>query len=166
MIPALAFAAGAAAAVAGRAALQRALLAKLRRDVRALNGGDAGPLLAGIADDAVLHFNGGDHRWAGDHRGKAAIARFLDEFVGAGIQGEILRLWIGGPPWSPTLAVRFDDHADGPDGERIYENRTVIVARTRWGRIVEQRDFYEDTGRILAFDAALRRRDAAPAALK
>ena len=44
--------------------------------------------------------------------------------------------------------VRFDDHADGPDGERLYENQTVLVMRLKWGRIVDQEDFYADTGRI------------------
>jgi ketosteroid isomerase-like protein len=48
--------------------------------------------------------------------------------------------------------ARFVNHADGPDGGRIYENRTVLVLRTRWGKIVEQEDFYIDTGRIPAFD--------------
>jgi ketosteroid isomerase-like protein len=41
------------------------------------------------------------------------------------------------------------------DGGRIYENRTVLVLRTRWGKIVEQEDFYIDTGRLLAFDRKL-----------
>ena len=44
--------------------------------------------------------------------------------------------------------VRFDDHADAPDGTRIYENSTVLVLRTRWGKVVEQHDFYVDTQRI------------------
>ena len=48
------------------------------------------------------------------------------------------------------------DQAERPDGERIYANRTVLLARTRWGRIVEQEDFYEDTGRILALEERLR----------
>ncbi len=43
--------------------------------------------------------------------------------------------------------VRFDDHADAPDGTRLYENRTVLVLRTRWGKVVEQQDFYADTAR-------------------
>jgi ketosteroid isomerase-like protein len=147
--------AGAAAALLGRAALQRLLLAKLRRDVARLNDGDHRPFLAGFADDAVLRFAPGEHRWAGDHRGKPAIERFLRMFVAAGLEGEIRDLWFGGPPWAMTIVVRFDDHADGPDGTPIYANRTAIVVRTRWGRIVEQQDFYEDTERIAAFDRRL-----------
>jgi hypothetical protein len=76
--------AGAGAALAGRSLLRAALLTKLRRDVRKLNAGDYGPLLAGYADDAVLRFNEGDHRWSGEHRGKPAIERFLRDFTGAG----------------------------------------------------------------------------------
>ena len=142
--------------------LIRLILRKLRSDVARLSQGDYGPLLSGYDENAVLHFNDGEHRWAGEHRGKAAIERFLQDFVGAGVRGEILSLWIGGPPWAMTLVVRFDDRADGPGGERIYENRTVLVARTRWGRIVEQWDYYEDTARILAFEQRLRELQIAP----
>jgi len=71
-------------------------------------------------------------------------------------QGEIKELWIGGPPWALTLVARFDDVARAPDGEQIYANRTCLVVRTRWGKIVEHEDFYEDTGRILELEARLR----------
>jgi len=156
---------GVAGALLVRAVLIRALAAKLARDVERLNAGDRGPLLAGYAEDAVLLFNDGPHRWAGEHRGRAQIDRFLREFTRAGINGEIRALWIGGPPWAMTLVVRFDDWADRPDGERIYANRTVVVARTRWGRIVEQQDFYEDTTRIEAFEERLRELGVEPAPL-
>jgi ketosteroid isomerase-like protein len=155
-------AAGAAAAVLARALLPRVLLVKLRRDVRALNAGDHRPLLSGYAEDAVLVFNDGDHRWAGEHRGKAEIDRFLRDFVAAGLGGEIVELFVAGPPWRLTLIARFDDRATGPGGEELYRNRTVLVARTRWGRIVHQADFYEDTERIVALDARLRELGIAP----
>jgi ketosteroid isomerase-like protein len=148
--------AGAGAAIAIRALLPRLALLKLRSDVRRLNAGDYQALLAGYADDAVQHFNDGPHRWAGDHRGKPEIEGFLREFTAAGLKGEIRELWIAGPPWALTLIARFDDRATGPDGEELYANRVTIVARTRWGKIVEHEDFYEDTGRILAFDQKLR----------
>jgi len=148
--------AGAGAAIAVRALLPRLVLLKLRSDVRRLNAGDYTPLLAAYADDAVLHFNDGRHRWSGDYRGKPAIERFLREFTAAGLQGEIRELWVAGPPWAVTLIARFDDRAVGPDGEELYANRATIVARTRWGKIVEHEDFYEDTGRLVAFDERLR----------
>ncbi|HTP21138.1 MAG TPA: nuclear transport factor 2 family protein [Solirubrobacteraceae bacterium] len=156
--------AGAGAAIAARALLPRLALIKLRRDVRRLNAGDYAPLLAGYADDAVLHFNEGPHRWSGDYRGKPAIERFLREFTAAGLQGEITELWIEGPPWAMTLIGRFNNRATGPDGEELYANRVVILARTRWGKIVEQDDFYVDTGRIVAFDQKLRELGKAPVA--
>ncbi len=146
---------GAAGVLVGRAIFQRALLMRLRGDVARLNAGDYGPLLAAFADDAVLQFNDGPHRWAGEHRGHAAIESFLQSFVAAGLQGEIIDFWTVGPPWAMTLICRFDDWADDPEGRRIYENRTALIARTRWGKIVEQRDFYEDTGRIVELDRAL-----------
>jgi ketosteroid isomerase-like protein len=147
--------AGAGAAIAGRALLTRLVLIKLRRDVARLNAGDFRALLAGYADDAVLHFNEGPHRWSGEHRGKTAIEHFLREFTSAGITGEIAEIWTGGPPWALTLVVRFDDGAIGPAGEELYANRTVIVARTRLGKIIEQDDFYFDTARIASFEEKL-----------
>lgn len=147
--------AGAALAVAGRALLPRLLLVKFGRDVERLNAGDHSTLLDAYADDAVLRFNDGDHRWAGDWAGKPAIDRFLENFTAAKVQGEIKEIVVAGPPWALTMLVRFDDHADGPDGTRLYENRTVLVLRTKWGKVVDQEDFYVDTHSILAFDRKL-----------
>ena len=147
---------GAGGAIAGRALFSRLALLKLRRDVTRLNGGDYRPLLSGYADDAVLHFNHGPHRWSGEHRGKAAIERFLKNFTNAGIRGELSQIWLSGPPWALTLAVRFDDRATGPGGEELYANRVAMVVRTRWGKIVEHEDFYADTARITAFEEKLR----------
>ena len=152
---------GAAAVLGARGLMHRALLWQFARNVEALNAGDYRPLLANYAEDAVLHFNDGPHRWAGEHRGKDAIERFLQEFVGAGLKGEIRQLWTGGPPWAMTMAVRFDDEARA-GGERLYANRVAMVIRTRWGRIVEQQDFYEDSERIPALERALREHGIAP----
>ncbi|GAA4472878.1 hypothetical protein GCM10023094_05660 [Rhodococcus olei] len=150
------FAVGATTAFTGRYVLLRVLLRKFQRDVAALNAGDHRPLLRSYRSDAVLRFADGDHRWAGLHVGRDEIDAFLRSFVDAGLQGEITEAYFGGPPWRMTVLVRFNDHATGPDGEVVYRNRTVLLVRTRWGRIVEQEDFYENTARIEAFDARLR----------
>jgi hypothetical protein len=146
---------GAGGAIAARPAVARLLLLKLRRDVRALNAGDVQPLLSNYGEHAVLRFDEGEHRWAGEHRGKGAIARFLENFVGAGLQGAVTELFIAGPPWRMTLIARFDDHAHGPAGEELYRNRAVLLARTSWGRIVWQEDFYEDTQPIAELERGL-----------
>jgi ketosteroid isomerase-like protein len=157
--------AGVLAAIAARRLLVGAILVRLRRGVRALNAGDYRPLLAGFADDAVLKFNEGAHRWSGEYRGKPAIEGFLRSFVAAGLTGEIGELWIAGAPWRMTLVARFDDEARTPDGEQIYTNSTLLLARTRWGKIVFQQDFYEDTVRIGALDAKLTELGLDPAAV-
>ena len=36
----------------------------------------------------------------------------------------------------------------------MYENRALIVLRTRWGRVVAE-EVYEDTQKVAAFDAHL-----------
>jgi len=146
---------GAALALGVRAALPRLLLLKFSPAVAKLNAGDHTALLDAYADDFVLHFNAGSHRWAGDWVGKAAMDRFLQNFTAAGIQGEIRQIATSGPLWALTMWVRFDDHADAPDGTRIYENSTVLVLRTRWGKVVEQHDFYVDTEQLTGFDRKL-----------
>jgi ketosteroid isomerase-like protein len=155
-MPVVFAAVGSACAIAGRSVLSRVLLIKFQRDVRALNEGDYRPLLSAYAKNAVLRFNDGDHRWAGDHRGRPEIERFLQNFVAAGLKGELRELFAFGPPWRLTLLVRFDDQAVRENGEELYRNRTVLLIRTRWGRVVEQEDFYEDTERISALEARLR----------
>ena len=147
--------AGVALGLGARALLPRLLLLKFRPDVAKLNAGDYKPLLSSYADDFVLHFNEGPHRWSGDWVGKPAFDRFLQNFTAAGIQGEIKSVATSGPLWALKMWVRFDDHADAPDGTRIYENQTVLVLRTRWGKVVEQHDFYIDAAAILDFERAL-----------
>jgi len=147
--------AGAALGLAARAALPRLLLLQFSPAVAKLNAGDHTALLDAYADDFVLHFHEGPHRWAGDWVGKAGMDRFLRNFTAAGIKGEIGQIATSGPLWALTMWVRFDDHADAPDGTRIYENSTVLVLRTRWGKVVEQHDFYADTEAIVALDRKL-----------
>jgi ketosteroid isomerase-like protein len=154
---------GAALGLGARALLVRAIRFKLRRDLAVLNAGDYAPLLRMYADDAVLVFNEGDHRWSGEHRGRAAIERFLQDFTRAGIRGELHDVQIAGPPWALTMMVRFDDGATGPGGEELYANRVAMVIRTRWGKIVRHEDFYEDTGRIERLERGLRELGIEPA---
>lgn len=160
----LAASAGAAAAVAARSLFVKAVTAKLNRDVARINDGDYGPLLSGYADDAVLVFADGEHRWAGRHEGRAAIERFLKDFVNAGVKGEIKDVLIAGPPWAMRMHVRFDDGVTTEDGEQLYRNRTVLCIRSRNGKIVLHEDFYEDTERIAALDRALTERSVEPVA--
>lgn len=147
---------GAAATLAARPALRGVLGWRLRRDLAALNAGDYQPILANYAEDAVLRFPEGDHRFAGEHREKPAIERFFKEFIAAGLQGELRDLLVSGPPWRMTMVVRFDDHAVGPNGERLYANHAVLLIRAKWGRIVEHTDYFEDTERIGELERRLR----------
>jgi ketosteroid isomerase-like protein len=147
--------AGAALALAARALLPRLLLLKFAPSVAKLNAGDHTELLDAYADDFVLHFHDGPHRWRGEWVGKAGMDTFLRMFTAAGIQGEIKGMATSGPLWALTMWVRFDDHADGPDGTRLYTNSTVLVLRTRFGKVVEQHDFYVDTQAIVDFDRKL-----------
>jgi ketosteroid isomerase-like protein len=140
--------AGVTGTLLARSLFEKLILLRLRRDVSKLNEGDHRRFLSAFADDAVLHFNEGAHRWSGEHRGKPAIESFLRDFTSAGLRGEIGELWLKGPPWAMEMAARFDDEARGVDGELVYSNEVLIVIKTRWGKIVEQDDFYRDTSKM------------------
>lgn len=145
---------GAVGATAAQAAYKGATRAMLRRNVKALMAGDPGPLLALYHPDAVLTFPG-DHSWGRTYRGREEIAAFLRRFLDAGLRGELRSILIDGPPWATRIAVEFDDHAHDPrTGERIYDNRAIIVLRTRLGRVVRE-EVYEDTQKVAAFDERL-----------
>jgi ketosteroid isomerase-like protein len=137
----------------------------IRRNIAALNTGDRGPVLAMFADDLQFSFPG-DNSWSTEfrplergrranvtHRGRAEMARFLDRFVGAGIQMEVEDILVNGPPWNLRAAVRCFVWSPGPSGDR-YANRAVLYVTSSWGRLRTQED-YEDTQRSAAFDAVL-----------
>jgi ketosteroid isomerase-like protein len=133
-----------------------AIRRQIRRNVAALAAGDPGPVLAGYADDAVLVFPG-DSSWAGEHRGKPAIEAFIHRFLDVGLVGTTHDILVNGPPWNTRVAVLFTDAVADDDGVVVYENRAVLIARLRWGKIVHQEDF-EDTQKVEAFDRFLDQR--------
>jgi ketosteroid isomerase-like protein len=133
----------------------------IRRNVAALERGDIGPLLAGYADDAILVFPG-PSSWGGAYRGKEAIAAFLQRFVRDGITGRADDILVNGPPWRMRIAVLFTAVARDDQGTLIYDNRAVLFARARWGKIVHQEDF-EDTHKSEAFERYLQAVRSSPA---
>jgi ketosteroid isomerase-like protein len=113
------------------------------------------------ANDVVLTFPG-ENSFAGVFRGKPAHRAWEQRFVDLGIQifpDEVVAV---GPPWRTTLCIRGRDHCHSPQGELVYDNRYVIWAHLRWGRMKEL-EVYEDTGRADRFDAWLTENAAHPA---
>jgi ketosteroid isomerase-like protein len=151
--PIVAALAGATAASLARAAYPAAVRALLRRNVAALMAGDPAPLVAMYAPGATLVFPG-EHSWGPVYRGRDEIEGFLRRFLAAGLRGELGAIFVDGPPWATRIAIEFTDHAHDADGTRVYENRAVIVLRTRWGRVVAE-EVYEDTQKVAAFDEHL-----------
>ena len=133
----------------------------IRRGVRRINAGDIGPMLGSFAEDATLVFPG-DHSWGGEYKGKAEIQKFLERFVGAGIQLEPHEILVQGWPWSTTVMLRFTNEARDGDGKVVYSNRGAIFARAVWGKIKYQED-YEDTQKVVAFDKYLASHENTPA---
>jgi len=125
----------------------------IRRNVRELADGNPEPLLAGYAKDAVLVFPG-QSKWSGEYCGKPAVEEFLRRFLADGIVGQAHEILVNGPPWRTLICVIFSAQAKSPSGAVVYDNRAVLFARARWGKITYQEDF-EDTHKIEAFEQYL-----------
>jgi ketosteroid isomerase-like protein len=145
--------AGIGAATAARAAYTQTVRTILRRNAAALMAGDPEPLLRMYAPDATMVFPG-VHSWGRTYNGRDEIEAFLRRFHAAGLRGELGAIFVQGPPWATRIAIEFDDHARDAHGTKIYENRALIVLRTRWGRVVHE-ELFEDTQKVAAFDAHL-----------
>jgi ketosteroid isomerase-like protein len=61
---------------------------------------------------------------------------------------------VNGPPLPMRAAARVHHWAPGPDGQDRYNNRAVLFVSARWGKIRDRED-YEDTVRVAAFDRPL-----------
>ena len=125
----------------------------MSRNMARLREGDYGPTLAFDADDVCLHFPG-QSSWAGEYRGKQAIREWLARFAEIGLQIYPDELVLKGWPWRMTAAIRGHIFLDEPDGTRVYDNRYVIWANLRWGRLAEY-EVYEDTQKSAELDKYL-----------
>jgi ketosteroid isomerase-like protein len=132
----------------------RSWLAKklITRNLDALNRGDVGPTLRMEAPDVHFRFPG-TSSWAIDTTGRDHVETWLHRLVAIGLQHEMDEIVVGGPPWRMTVVGRGRDHVDAPEG-RVYENRYVIWATTRWG-LIRDYEVYEDTEAASAFDSYL-----------
>ena len=126
---------GVAAGLGARAALPVVLRRKFTGDVARLNAGDPTALLGAYADDAVLHFPQGDHRFSGPWTGKPAIERFLRIFVASRIQGELRDVAVSGPPWAMTIWCVSTTTPTPRTARASRRERTVPeLSNAAWGR--------------------------------
>ena len=125
----------------------------IRRALRRHQSGDVEALLRSYADDVRFVFPG-NNSWAGEFRGKEAVASWLRRFHEAGLKVQPHEIVVGGPPWNTTVCVRITDRATDAGGNVIYENRAVLFGKIRWGKITFY-EVYEDTERVAALDGHL-----------
>jgi ketosteroid isomerase-like protein len=117
------------------------------------NAGDIRATLLMEAPDVVFRFPG-QNSWAGEFHGKDQVRRWLERFIDVGLQTELDEVVATGWPWRARVCLRARDHLRGPGGELVYENRFVIWAHLRWGRITSY-EVYEDTEKSAALDTWL-----------
>jgi hypothetical protein len=71
--------------------------------------------------------------------------------VRAGVKTDVDQVAVGGWPWNMRAAIQGRSWRDAPSGERVYDNRFVIWAQLRWGRM-KAYEVYEDTQKAQALD--------------
>ena len=124
--------------------------------------GDIRPTLALDAPDVTFTFPG-SNSWSGTRHGRDAHRAWLERLVRVGVKTGVDEVVAGGFPWNMTACIRGRSWRDAPGGERVYENRYVIWAKLRWGRLREY-EVYEDTERAQALDDYLEAHEPALAA--
>jgi ketosteroid isomerase-like protein len=129
----------------------------IRYTMGQLNAGNIKPTLRMEARDVELTFPG-ESSFSGVIKGKKEVRAWLERFVLLGIQIFAEEVVVKGWPWRTTICVRGTDHCDGPDGERVYENRYVIWGQLRWGKL-KRYEVYEDTVAPVEFDRWLERNE-------
>lgn len=130
--------------------LVKQLISGVMARVRA---GDIRPTLALDAPDMTFVFPG-SNSWSGTYRSRDAHRRWLERLVRVGVKTDVEAVVAGGWPWNMTACIRGRAWRDAPGGTRVYDNRYVIWAKLRWGRIKEY-EVYEDTEKAKALDEYL-----------
>ena len=108
-----------------------------------------------LLDAPDIHFVfPGTNSWSGDYPDKEAHRRWLERLVRVGVKTDVDEVALSGFPWKMTVAVRGRSWWDNASGERIYDNRYVIWAHLKWGRM-KAYEVYEDTEKAAALDEYL-----------
>jgi ketosteroid isomerase-like protein len=129
--------------------------------MRRIRAGDIRPALLLDARDVTLTFPG-DSSWAGVHRGKPAVKRWLQRFVATGLQIYPDEVAATGFPWRSTACIRGNIYLRDESGAIVYDNRYVIWAHLAWGRM-RAYEVYEDTQKSAQLDAWLAEHRPEPA---
>src|SRR5438270_2464143 len=130
--------------------LAKQLITRVMARTRA---GDIRPTLMLDAKDVHFVFPG-DNSWSGDFHGKDEHRRWLERLVRVGVKTEPDEVCASGLPWKMTVCIRGRSYVDSPQGERVYDNRFVIWAKLRWGKLYDY-EVYEDTQKAKALDGWL-----------
>ncbi len=122
----------------------------LTRVMARTRAGDIRPTLA--LDHADVRFTfPGDSSWSGTFNGKESVRRWLQRLTQVGLKTFPEEVVAVGFPWNTTICIRGHDHLRSPEGETVYENRFVIWAKLKWGRVRDY-EVYEDTQKAKALD--------------
>jgi ketosteroid isomerase-like protein len=102
----------------------------------------------------------GSNSWSGTYLNRDEHRRWLERLVRVGVKTDVDEVAVSGFPWKMTVAVRGRSWWDNASGERIYDNRYVIWAHLRWGRM-KAYEVYEDTEKAAALDAYMEEHEPA-----
>ena len=121
--------------------------------------GDIRPTLKLDHPDVQFAFPGANS-WSGVFHGQDEHRRWLERLVRVGVKTEPDDVAVSGFPWNMTVCIRGRSWWDSSEGKRVYDNRFVIWAKLRWGRLREY-EVYEDTEKAQRLDEYMERHEPA-----
>jgi ketosteroid isomerase-like protein len=135
----------------------------LREVFAHLNAGDFAFITKQFARDAE-HWFAGKHALSGKRTSPEQIAAWYRRLaeVFPGIQFDVEKIIVSGPPWRTHAAVEWSDEIQDRKGVKL-PNRGVFVLRLAWGKAKEFR-VYCDTAQIEENLARLNQQGVAQAA--
>ena len=106
--------------------------------VEHLNRGDFAFILRQFAP-AAEHWFSGNHALAGSRHSPALRKAWYDRLAAVlpGIQFDVRKVAVSGPPWRTIVAVEWTDRVFDSRGAELMPNQGVFMLTLRWGRAVE-----------------------------
>lgn len=103
-----------------------------------LNRGDFDFILRQFAPGAE-HWFSGNHALAGSRHSPALRQAWYRRLAAVlpGIQFEVRKVVVSGPPWRTLVAVEWVDRVFDQQGAELMPNQGVFVLTLRWGRAHE-----------------------------
>ncbi|NHU84887.1 nuclear transport factor 2 family protein [Kocuria sp. JC486] len=110
---------------------------KVRRTFEAINDGNYGAMLDGLAGNFTYHFHG-KHALGGRRRTRTSMEAWWQRVFRLlpGAIFDVREVFVSGGPWRTRVVVNSRVQGDLPDGS-TYRNTVLQLMTLRWGKVVD-----------------------------